>query len=239
MLSIFCPYRNRASMFDDFIHSYSKFYPEAYIYMVEQVDEDLFKRGQLANVMFNVLLQQGVRMENILFADIDLRLFDRIEFEEMLDRNNAVTVPFDKIELYDLITTGEYQCCNRQSYFLTGDKLTGGLTLYTKEMFERCCGFSNVYVGWGCEDSDFLLRNETVVYEKNTIFHLEHRRDSRGIDRNARILMQGRTEPEFDGYRQTAVQEVTCISLSERVFHYKMKNISVVPNFKYEHLLKF
>lgn len=236
MLSFFCPYRNRPIIFQDFIQDYATFYPDANIYMVEQNDDEPFKRGQSANIIFSELLKRGDPLENIVFVDIDLRLHDRIDFEGILEKNKAVTVPFDKIEVYDFIKVGYYMPSKIKSYFLTGDQIAGGLTLYTKDMFEACNGFSNVYVGWGCEDSDFLLRNGGVKHEKNTIIHLEHIRERRNhacFARNSKILSKRRTNPEFDGYRQTTIQEVKRAQLSEHVFHYKMKHIGVVKDFRY------
>lgn len=240
MLSIFCPYRGRESFFHDFIYSYSKLYPDACIYMAEQIDDDPFKRGQLANVLFNQVLKDGGRLETILFADVDLRLFERIEFEEMMDRNKTITVPFDKIELYDLIRTGLYKPCGKPSYFLSGNKLTGGLSVYSKEMFEKCCGFSNVYVGWGCEDSDFLLRFDRVAHEHNTIFHLEHPRERKNhsyINRNVAILDKKRTDPKFDGFGETIVRDIQRIELSPKIVHYKVSGIGTPEDFKYKQLL--
>jgi len=232
MLSLFVPYRpNRQQILNDFIQSYCSFYPECFIYIIEQSDDDPFKRGQLANVMFNELVRKGENVENIAFVDIDLRLYDRIDFENLL----AVNKTFTKIDLCEFISIGEYTTSTTKPYFLTGTQLTGGITLFTKKMFEDCNGFSNVYVGWGCEDSDFLLRNPGYKHENNTIFHLEHKREKnhKTLNRNIQLL-KNRTDPSFDGYRQTTVQNTINIELLPNVFHYKFSNIGVIPNFKYK-----
>ena len=235
MLSIFCPYRNRPALIDDFIHDYSYLFPTAKIYIVEQADNQPFKRGQLANVIFNELLKLKEPLENIAFIDIDLRLSGFVDFEGMLERNKVVTVPFDKIELYDFKGLGKYEWTGQKSYFLEGNHLAGGITLYTKEIFEKCNGFSNVYVGWGCEDSDFLLRNPNHKHEHNTIIHLEHKRENvkKVLARNSNILQCKRSDPQKDGYRQTLVKESSCLKLSDQAYHYKVKNIGVTSDFEY------
>ena len=240
MLSIFCPYRNRDSIFRDFIEHYEFMFPQALIYMVEQDDNEPFKRGQLANVIFNILLSEGKKLENIAFVDIDLRLQGRIDFEGILERNRCVTVPFNKIETYNFIENGKYETTGQKSYFLSGDKVTGGITLYTKSMFEDCKGFSNVFYGWGCEDSDFLLRNPKNKHEGNTILHLEHLRDKKNhsyIGRNVKILEGQRTDPNFDGFKETTVKSYTRQSITDRSFHYKVQYIGVIEGFRYEHML--
>jgi hypothetical protein len=241
MLTIICPYRGRDKFFQDFIHSYSNLYPDADIYMMEQVDNEPFKRGQLANVAFNEMCKRGRRIEAILFADVDLRLFGRLDLEGILKRNRTITVPFDSIELRDFAGVGNYKLCPKKSYFLKGHKVSGGLTLYSREMFEKCCGFSNVYIGWGCEDSDFLLRTDSFVHECNTIFHLEHVREGRNhsyINRNAAILENGRTDFRVDGYEQTIVRRIEEIQLSTHVYHYRVDGITVPSDFQYMSLLK-
>lgn len=236
MLSIFCPYRNRPVMFTDFIADYSKLYPEAMIYMIEQDDNTPFKRGQLANVMFNELVRTNCPLDNIAFIDNDLRLYDRLDFEGMLNRNQVVTVPFDRIETYEYISVGHYVPSSTKSYFLTGDQITGGITLFSKDMFVQCNGFSNVYVGWGCEDSDFMFRNPKAKHEHNTILHLEHKRKNvnKVLARNLSILQKRRTVPSFDGCVQTTFESVSSVQIRTNVFHYKFKYIGVVSDFKYK-----
>jgi hypothetical protein len=235
MLSIFCPYRGRDFIFEDFIWFYSLMYPKATIYMIEQDDPDQFKRGQLANIAFNEIMRKQKPLENIAFIDIDLRPLVPIDFEEILKKNNTVTVPFDRIELYKFAGVGRYVPLDTPSYFLKGVQLTGGLTLFTRTLFEKCCGFSNVYIGWGCEDSDFILRNPNRKYEKNPLFHLEHHREvpKRIINRNSNILKFKRTNPLLDGYKQTKVERVEWVTLAERIFLCKVHNIGVVPGFQY------
>jgi hypothetical protein len=46
----------------------------------------------------------------------------------------------------------------------------GGVTYFSKKVFEKVNGFSNQYNGWGCEDDDLYLR---VLYNQ---FDLKHKR---------------------------------------------------------------
>jgi len=232
MLNIICPYRGRENMFLDFIQHYRNFYPDSNIYMVEQNDDDPFKRGQLVNVIFKDLLNKN-NIDNIVVIDIDLRLFYKIDFEMLIEKYHSVIVPFDNILLYNIKDIGEYEKSTRTPYFQTGDKVMGGITTFNKNVFINCNGFSNLYIGWGCEDSDFINRNKIVNREKNDIFHLEHPRIVFNIKRNAMIYNNIKSDYHQDGFLQTTSSEILIKEIESQVFHYKIKNISVIPNFFY------
>jgi len=233
MLSIFCPYRNRKEFFDDFIDHYRNYYPASNIYMLEQKDNALFKRGQLMNVAFSNLLKMGVYLDNILFVDVDIRLKYRIRFEELLQQNSTVVIPFNHLDLYQLVKTGEYQELNQKSYFL--DTPDGGATLFDKDMFSKCNGFSNMYIGWGREDSDFVRRNK-VVRVPNTMLHLEHPRNnewkSAAFKKNDTNFKLG-SVAAFDGYRQST-GDFNMEPIEECIFHCTIKNIGVIKEYKYK-----
>ena len=47
---------------------------------------------------------------------------------------------------------------DRFQYQLFMYEYTGGVTAVTSDQFHSLNGFSNLYLGWGCEDEDFYVR---------------------------------------------------------------------------------
>jgi len=237
MLSIFCPLRGRIHLFVDFIRHYRAYFPEAEIYMLEQTDSELFRRGQLMNVVFNNLMIYSDSLDNMVFADLDIRLSYFVNFENLLRLYKTVVIPYNKLSLYSYISTGKYEQINRKSYFL--DTPDGGVTLFTKDIFQACNGFSNLYIGWGREDSDFIRRN-TVNRVSNRFMHLEHERNEEWataafIKNNANFESQCLFKD--DGFAQTTA-DFNIEKIEKNIYHCKIKNISVTDDFKYKHLIE-
>jgi len=233
MLSIFVPYRNRKHFYEDFIEHYQNWIPSVKIYMLEQDDVTLFKRGQLMNVAFRYLISHSIPVDNILFIDVDIRLKYKIPFEQLLKDHDTVIIPFNHLSLCTLNKKGNYVPLNKPSYFL--DQPDGGVTLFTREIFEKCNGFSNLYIGWGREDSDFVRRN-TVTRIANDMIHLEHVRaeewKTKAFEKNM-ANFDFTSDFRLDGYRQTKAK-CKMNRIDENVFHCKIKNIYVEKGFKYK-----
>jgi hypothetical protein len=233
MLRIFCPYRDRLQFYRDFVPHYRAFFPDAVIYMLEQTDSSLFKRGQLMNAAFIHLLRENVPLDNMLFVDVDIRMKYPIDFEELLRKNSTVVIPYNELQLYRLNNPGHYVSENKPSYFLSAPD--GGVTLFTRSMFEACNGFSNLYIGWGREDSDFVRRNK-VTRVPNKMIHLTHPRHSEwksdAFQRNDALFKMG---PDFrlDGFRQTTA-DVQMSLEGRNLFHLHIKNMGVVAGYAYQ-----
>ena len=233
MLSIFCPYRNRPGFYEDFVHHYRNYYPGSRIYMLEQDDETPFKRGQLMNVGFKYLLDNGIRIKDILFVDVDIRLKYRIDFQGLLEEHKTLIIPFNHLSLYTLKSKGVYVPLNKPSYFL--DIPDGGVTLFTKDIFMKCGGFSNLYIGWGIEDTDLLRRVSKITRVKNEMIHLEHNRlaewQSPEFKRNQKIHSL-QLPSSMDGFEQTTF-DIKMKEIEENIFNLKIKNIGVVEDYVY------
>lgn len=200
--------------------------------MLEQDDTDLFKRGQLMNAAFNYLCRDGASLDNMLFVDVDIRISYMIDFEGLLAQHKTVVIPYNNLQLYYLKEKGVYISENKPSYFLNTPD--GGVTLFTKDIFLKCNGFSNLYVGWGREDSDFVRRNK-VTRVPNMMIHLAHERHqewlSDAFKRND-LNFKNQTDFVHDGFKQT-IADVTIREIQKNIYHYKIKNIDVVPDYKY------
>lgn len=234
MLSIFCPYRDRPIFYKDFLLHYRNYYPLSNIYMLEQDDAALFKRGQLMNVGYNHLLENDIPMDDILFLDVDIRLKYRIDFQGLLEEHKTLTIPFNHLSLANLGSNGAYILLNEPSYFL--DKPDGGVTLFTKDIFMECNGFSNLYIGWGREDTDLLRRVKKITRVPNDMIHLEHKRligcESTAFKRNLHICDEN-LDFMLDGFRQTTAN-VVMEEVEENIYHLKIKNIGVVEDYVYK-----
>ena len=233
MLSIFCPYRNRKHFYDDFINHYLSKFPTAKIYMLEQFDDNLFMRGQLMNSIFIYLLKENIDVSNMLFVDLDIRMVNDIDFEGLLNQYKTVVIPYNELLLYTYEVDGTYVPENKKSYFL--DEPDGGVTLFTKEMFIKCNGFSNLYIGWGREDSDFVRRN-VITRVPNKMIHLAHTRNqewlSDAFKRND-ANFSNQTDFLYDGYTQT-VAKFRIKEIASNVYHCKIRDISVSKDYKYK-----
>ena len=50
------------------------------------------------------------------------------------------------------------QAVDRFQYQLFMYEYTGGVAAVTRDQYQALNGFSNLYLGWGCEDEDFYIR---------------------------------------------------------------------------------
>lgn len=236
MLSIFCPYRGRKTFYDDFIVHYRNAYPTAKIYMLEQADDTAFKRGQLMNTAYNNLATAEIPMENMLFIDVDIRLLYPIDFEGLLAKHKTIVIPFNQLCLCEFQRIGKYMRTNKPSYFLNAPD--GGVTLFTSDMFWECNGFSNLYIGWGREDSDFVRRGN-ITRVPNEMIHLEHARHSewksdafKRNDANFKLV----SKKMLDGRLQTTC-DWSMVEIKSGIFHCRISNISVINDYVYKNRL--
>ena len=237
MLSIFCPYRSRPKLYKDFIMHYKTHYPAAKIYMLEQDDVKKFKRGQLMNAGFKYLMQMGIFLDDILFVDVDIRLEYTIDFQGILEQHKTVVIPFNHLSLYDFVAIGKYKKIDKPTYFLSNPD--GGVTLFKRDMFLKCNGFSNLYIGWGREDSDFVRRN-TITRVPNKMIHLEHERGgewkSPTFQTNMKLFDE-KFNYILDGFRQTTAK-VYMQKIEIDVYNLKIQDIDVTSDYAYKSKIK-
>ena len=63
---------------------------------------------------------------------------------------------------------------DRFQYQLFMPEYTGGVAAVTSDQFSALNGFSNLYLGWGCEDEDFYIR---IVDRGLTLARVDHEVD--------------------------------------------------------------
>lgn len=137
-LSFIVPYRDRASHLRQFIPHYRRRFPDAHIYIIEQGDHKPFNRGKLLNVGFKHFQDT---FDYVAFSDVD-----------MLLTKGDYSYPSCPTQLATRVQQFKYKMPFPE-YF-------GGVTLFRKEDFILCGGYSNNMQGWGAEDN--LLRDSVL-----------------------------------------------------------------------------
>ena len=110
------------------------------VFVIEQVDKELFNRGKLLNVGFREALKY-LPFNCFVFHDVDL-----IPENENIPYNCQLSpahlsVAIDKFE-----------------YRLLYEEIFGGIEMFTRTDFENVNGFPNNFWGWGGEDDNLYHR---------------------------------------------------------------------------------
>lgn len=117
----------------------------------------------------------------------------------------------------------------------------GAFTFLSKNDFMSVNGFSNLYIGWGAEDQDFISRFKSYLRVPQNLGHITHPRRLNTNQYNTRLnheyLKTAHTRNKMlDGIRQT--RWVT--ENEERdgnILNVYVSNITVAEDFVYENLL--
>lgn len=172
---IVVPYRDRQAHLNQFVPHMNKRFKDATILVVEQTGTKPFNRGKLLNIGF--LEERGTYYA---FHDVD-----------MLPIQADYSFPESPAHL----ATKAEQFGFRMPFA----EYFGGVTLFSREDFERCNGYTNEMFGWGAEDDD--LRNAVLACglqiqsRQCTYRSLSHPRkiDSKLHQENCRRLKEGRS----------------------------------------------
>lgn len=143
-LAVIVPYRNRKSHLDQFIPYMNNYLSKNignnfYIVVVEQLNTNLFNRGTLINIGFEL---EKNNCNYISPHDVDL-----------LPEDADYSIPTIPIHL------AAYR--SQKKYILEYENFFGGVNLFLNEHFSKINGFSNFYAGYGAEDDD--LRHRCVI----------------------------------------------------------------------------
>lgn len=145
-MAVIIPYRNREEHLRKFLKSFPEYigkqlpYLQYKIFVIEQKDDKPFMRGKLNNVGFDLTKD---KFEYFCFHDVD-----------MLPVNVNYSYPSIPTHLAAEVSQfGEWE-----GKGLAYEYFFGGVVLFNKKDFSAVNGFSNEYVGYGCEDDDLLYR---------------------------------------------------------------------------------
>jgi len=161
-LGVIVPFRDREEHLEKFIKQVPPYLTnndiDYELIVVEQSDKKPFNRGKLLNIGF--IEARKLECDYVVFHDVDMIPVD-------------VDYSYSDIPLH-LATSFELE--NDKSKNLSFDDYFGGVTMFSKEAFEKINGYSNLYWGWGFEDDDLLFRSkkenlplDTAIIGKNDI----------------------------------------------------------------------
>lgn len=162
-----------------FVANVRGFYPDCKIVFSVLEGGEVWNKGALYNLGY-----RHTNTEIVVFADVDCRLRDRVDFGTVLKQYGKPFVPFDMVSNYKdcmLINT---------NYRLTA---WGGFAVFTRKMFEECGGYSNRIEGWGWED-ELIKRRSGMIRLQGVINHIYHERlcyeskNSGQLEKNRNVL---------------------------------------------------
>ena len=112
----------------------------------------------------------------------------------------------------------------------------------TKDEFVSVNGFSNLYVGWGAEDRDFIGRFKKYIRVPQNLGHIEHPRrvntNPFNTDLNHTYLKTASTRDiMLDGMKQTRWTEDR-ITRDGNILNIYVSSITVCDSFAYNGLLE-
>jgi hypothetical protein len=159
-LNVLVPIRNREEHLRAFISAFSKSMQHnainAKVFVIEQVGEGRWNKGQLFNLGFAQALSKGLadRRSNWLFTDVDVFEIQpgRLAYSDCVEPGLA------KVHhLYGIGAADEVPWWSDY-----GNSVLGGVFCMATKLFVDVNGFSNEYWGWGFEDLDLEQRIRTA-----------------------------------------------------------------------------
>lgn len=231
MISILCTFRgwgeNRLS---DYVKHYQKMFPNSEIIIVEQCDDELFLKGQLYNI--GVLYSKG---DNLIFADVDIRLTHSVNVNNILTKNNAVILHDKVYEAF--LENGIYRQTKRLMY----TNAPGGIYAHTRKKHLEVNGHSNCFVGHTGEDEEMKFRTNSPNIV-NSVLHLDHPipeiKYKTCINNNTVFHSRHLRDIQLDGIKQTTFDVHYHKELSPNVFRIGVSNIGVCEDFAYLDMIR-
>lgn len=201
------------------------------IIVVEQSDNRPFMRGQLYNIGAKFATGNYFALtDNDIYHLRELPLFLIYSIEQcpLVCFKYISQLSYDNGRVQVLVT-------EERPYGF------GAFTFLTKSDFFRVNGFSNLYIGWGAEDKDFITRFSRYVRIPQNLGHLQHPKRINTNPVNTRInhsYLQSAASRSclLDGAKQTTYRLVS-EHRDGNVLYISVDSISVVDSFKYVDLL--
>ena len=203
------------------------------IIIVEQTDNRPFMRGQLFNI--------GVKFSSfnyIALTDNDIWHLRQLPLFDIYNLNKCPIVCFKWISQLDY-NNGNVKIIKTEER----PQGFGAFTFLTKTDFINVNGFSNLYIGWGCEDIDFIERFTKYIRVPQNLGHLQHPKraniNEKNTNLNRQFYFDKKKHPrniKEDGFFQTDYYLVDEIR-DNNIITIKVENITVKDNYKYLNLL--
>lgn len=190
-MCVLVPYRDRESHLEVFLNEVPKYLDttgiDYSIKILEQTKDGLFNKGSL----FNVGVSLNPNFNYYVLHDVDL-IPEKVDYS--YSRNPLCLLTHCKD--HPLFTKPNFKSSVYHS---------GGVVLVSKEVYAKVNGFSNKFLGWGCEDDDFRGRlsrsGYKLNYRPNCWFRglpHEHGKERESYLKNL-LLLKGRRDYRLDG----------------------------------------
>lgn len=222
--------RNRVSQQQGAINNIIKYYPDSHIIIAHQSDSLKFAKGQLYNIAFTFS-----KTPIVVFMDLDFRFLNYIPIRDVLSSSHPMMG-------YNKIIDGFERNDGRivlNKEIRKGEACPGGCCVFTVDQFKKSNGFSNLCFNWGAEDSILLKRVGKYVRHDCVMCHLSHIGCVNKTDYGQNVLIwqtHSTRNPADDGMNQT-VATIENYEVNSNVSHLKIKDIDVVPSYKYKRIL--
>ena len=216
----------------NFKTTFSSFFDGIYFIIIEQADNLPFKRGQLYNIAVKFCNTEWIGLIDNDIFNIDK--FDPIQIYKNF--GNKPFIAFNKIAQADLTDKG---------YSITKTELRaygfGAFNFMMAEDFKKANGFSNLCIGWGCEDNIFDYKIKFKRYT-HTLGHITHPRRNCDTEKllafNKEIFSKykkNQIDSKFDGFNQTTFNLIS-IENGTEVTKIHVNNIGVSYDYRYKKL---
>ncbi|XP_055868428.1 beta-1,4-galactosyltransferase 4-like [Biomphalaria glabrata] len=182
-VAIIIPYRNRSSHLHILLHNLIPFLTRQNVdvtfFVIEQAGNSTFNRGALFNVGF-LEVEKFHRFDCYILHDVDI-------------------IPLNDHNLYRCSENPRHfaVAINKHNYKLHYESYFGGVVGLIREQYLQINGHSNLYIGWGTEDDDLLIRvrnkNLTMVrYDPLTARYdmIQHDRDVGNAENPMRLTLR-------------------------------------------------
>jgi beta-1,4-galactosyltransferase 3 len=206
---IIIPYRDREEHLKQFIPHYSKLLNNIKILIIEQDDKELFNRGMLMNIGFDIASKIN---ENKYFTFHDI---DMLYIGENIEKKYS----------YPEYPTHIATACEQFGYKMPYKKYFGGVCLFNETDFKKINGFSNSFKGWGAEDDNLHLRITNNNIKINRIHDCKYKslHHDRIINKEALAINTELMVKKFDDglstlkYEINSIEKITDISTKYKV----------------------
>jgi N-terminal domain of galactosyltransferase/N-terminal region of glycosyl transferase group 7 len=173
---VFC-YRDRETHLNIILPQIRKLFAgkDFEIIVAEQNDNKKFRRANLLNAGANVATG-----DILILHDVDYYPSDTVEY---YDGVSDVFLPVKRVEFVhnDMTPKKIEDVPGGYRHFKDSvdDNFFGGISVFTREAFQKINGFSPKFIGWGFEDADlrervYLRQLKVARHPSNLFYALEH-----------------------------------------------------------------
>lgn len=145
-LAVIVPFRDREAHLKEFVPAITEYLKgsgiDHEIIVVEQAEGKAFNRAKLLNIGF---LESKDRCDYCVMHDVDM-----IPIRNLVNNGPDYSYREDPTHLAS--------AASQFNHSIPYDGYFGGVTMFTRDSFEKVNGYSNEYWGWGAEDDDMLFR---------------------------------------------------------------------------------